>query len=122
MSADSHHDDSHDHGSYRGYIIGFLLSVILTAVPFGLIMTGGFDSRLLTAGVVVGCAILQILVHMVYFLHMNSRSEEGWTLLSTLFTIIIVFIMIAGSLWVMHHLNTNMMPRMDHELLPERLR
>lgn len=122
MSAHSHHDDSHDHGSYRGYITGFLLSVILTAVPFGLVMSGGVDDRLLTVGVVVGCAILQVLVHMVYFLHMNSHSEEGWTLLSTLFTIIIVFIMIAGSLWVMHHLNTNMMPQMDHELLPERLR
>lgn len=121
MSAHMHHGDSQDHGSYRSYITGFLLSVILTAVPFGLVMAGGFDNRLLTVGVVVGCAILQVLVHMVYFLHMSSHSEEGWTLLSTLFTIIIVFIMIAGSLWVMHHLNTNMMPQMNHDLLPERL-
>lgn len=122
MSTHTHHGDSQDHGSYQSYITGFLLSVILTAIPFALVMAGGFDNRLLTVGVVVGCAILQVLVHMVYFLHMNSHSEEGWTLLSTLFTIIIVFIMIAGSLWVMHHLNTNMMPQMNHDLLPERLR
>ncbi|RMC33335.1 cytochrome o ubiquinol oxidase subunit IV [Paracoccus alkanivorans] len=122
MSAHTHHEDNHDHGSYRSYITGFLLSVVLTAIPFGLVMAGGFESRLLTVGVVVGCAIVQVLVHMVYFLHMNSRAEEGWTLLSTLFTVIIVVIMIAGSLWVMYHLNTNMMPQMNHDLLPEQLR
>lgn len=120
MSADTHHDESH--GSHRSYITGFLLSVILTAIPFAIVMAGGFDSRLLTVGVVVGCAVIQVLVHMVYFLHMNSNAEEGWTLLSTLFTIVIVVIMIAGSLWVMYHLNTNMMPQMDHDLLPENLR
>ncbi|RNF36008.1 cytochrome o ubiquinol oxidase subunit IV [Paracoccus methylarcula] len=122
MSAHTHYDNNHDHGSYRGYITGFLLSVVLTAIPFGLVMAGGFESHLLTVGMVVGCAIVQVLVHMVYFLHMNSRAEEGWTLLSTLFTVIIVVIMIAGSLWVMYHLNTNMMPQMNHDLLPEQLR
>lgn len=122
MSVDMQPGNHHDHGSYRSYLTGFLLSVILTAIPFGLVMAGGFENRLLTVGVVVGCAVVQVLVHMVCFLHMNSRAEEGWTLLSTLFTVIIVVIMIAGSLWVMFHLNTNMMPQMDHDLLPERLR
>lgn len=122
MSAHMQHENHHDHGSYRSYLTGFLLSVVLTAIPFGLVMAGGFENRLLTVGVVIGCAVVQVLVHMVYFLHMNSRAEEGWTLLSTLFTVIIVVIMIAGSLWVMFHLNTNMMPQMDHDLLPERLR
>lgn len=118
MSAHSHDHDSHDHGSFRGYVTGFVLSVILTAIPFAVVMGGGFDSRALTVFVVIGCAVVQVLVHMVYFLHMNSHSEEGWTLISTLFTVVIVVIMIAGSLWVMYHLNTNMMPQMNHELLP----
>ena len=60
-------------------------------------------------------AVVQILVHMVYFLHMNTRSDEGWTMLSMIFTVIVVVIMIAGSVWVMYNLNTNMMPTMDHE-------
>ena len=64
----------------------------------------------------IGFAIAQILVHMVYFLHMTSRQEEGWTLLSTIFTIIVLVILLSGSLWVMFHLNTNMMPQMDHQL------
>lgn len=95
---------------------GFVLAVILTVIPFGIVMGGGFDSRALTIAVVVLCAVAQVLVHMIYFLHMNSNAEEGWTLLSTVFTIVIVMIMLAGSLWVMFHLNTNMMPQMGHEL------
>lgn len=113
---DHGHDNSgHDHGSYRSYLAGFVLAAILTIIPFAIVMSGGFDSRVLTAVTVIGFAVVQILVHMVYFLHMNTRSDEGWTMLSMIFTIIVVVIMIAGSVWVMYNLNTNMMPSMDHE-------
>ena len=112
-----HHDDGHDHGSLRSYMTGFVLSVILTAIPFAVVMGGGFESRLLTAAVVVGLAVVQILVHMVYFLHMNTRSDEGWTMMALIFTVVILVIVLAGSLWVMYHMNTNMMPQMDHEAL-----
>lgn len=118
--AESHgdpHDDGHDHGSVRSYVTGFVLSVILTAIPFGIVMAGGFDSRLLTAAVVVGMAMAQILVHMVYFLHMNARSDEGWTMMALIFTVVIVVIVLAGSLWVMFNMNANMMPQMNHEAL-----
>ncbi|MFC3568147.1 cytochrome o ubiquinol oxidase subunit IV [Paracoccus sp. TOH] len=116
--AHSHLDDhGHDHGSHASYLKGFLLSVILTALPFGIVMAGGFESRGLTALVVIGFAVVQILVHMVYFLHMNGKQEEGWTMLSTIFTVVVVVILLAGSLWVMYHMNTNMMPQMDHEMM-----
>ena len=111
---DHYHDDLH---VTRGdYVKGFVLAVILTAIPFWLVMTGALDSKLLTAVIVMGIAVVQIVVHMVYFLHMNPRSEGGWTMMALIFTLIIVGIAIAGSLWVMHHLNTNMMP-MTHEMM-----
>lgn len=110
-----HDNTGHDHGSYRSYLTGFVLAAILTIIPFAIVMSGGFESRVLTAATVIGFAVVQILVHMVYFLHMNTRSDEGWTMLSMMFTIIVVVIMIAGSIWVMYNLNTNMMPTMDHE-------
>ena len=53
---------------------------------------------------------MQIVVHMIYFLHMNTKSEGGWSMMALIFTIILVVIMLSGSLWVMYHLNTNMMP------------
>ena len=119
-ASDAHHSHGHGHeaghGSFRGYMTGFVLSVILTAIPFWLGMTGALDRKLLTAVIVMGIGVVQIVVHMVYFLHMNPRSEGGWTMMALIFTLIIVGIAIAGSLWVMHHLNANMMP-MTHEMM-----
>jgi len=104
--------ESHNHGSFKGYMIGFGLSVILTAIPFALVMTGVLPTNA-TAMIVMGAAAVQIVVHMIYFLHMNSKSEGGWTMMALIFTIVIVVICLAGSLWVMYHLNTNMMPTHD---------
>ena len=55
-----------------------------------------------------------MIVHMIFFLHMTPKAEGGWSMTALIFTIIIVGIMLAGSLWVMFHLNTNMMPM--HEM------
>ena len=112
------HEEEQAHGSLRDYMIGFGLSAILTAIPFWLVMSGALGNNQLTGFVVMGFAVVQIIVHMIYFLHMNGRSESGWTLLALVFTVIIVVITLAGSLWVMYHLNTNMMPVHDMRQMP----
>lgn len=115
-SAHGHHGDDGghaagpSHGTLRSYLIGFVLSVILTALPFWLVMARPISSNEVTAIAIVAFAIVQIVVHMIYFLHMDFRSEGGWTMMALIFTLIIVFIAISGSLWVMYHLDTNMMP------------
>lgn len=118
---DHGHDDhdehgGHDHGSLKSYVTGFILSVILTAIPFWLVMGKTFSSSSTTAMVILGFAAVQIVVHMIYFLHMNTRSEGGWTMLALIFTTMLVVITLAGSLWVMFHLNHNMMPTSAHEM------
>ena len=128
--ATQHHDNGHDHeyghkdhdhddgahGSVGSYSIGFALSLILTAIPFWLVMAKVIPSSGLTAFVILAFAVVQIVVHMVYFLHMNTKSEGGWNMLALIFTLVLVVIMLAGSLWVMHHLNANMMPTMMHDM------
>lgn len=104
------HDEAEAHGSRKSYIVGFLLSVVLTAIPFWLVMTGALEDTQWTVIAIIGFAVAQILVHTVCFLHVNTRAEGGWTLLAYVFTAVIVLIVIAGSLWIMYHLNTNMMP------------
>ena len=91
--------------------------MILTVIPFGIVMGGWIDSRPLAVGIIVICAVAQMLVHMVYFLHLNSKSEGGWTFLALIFTIMVVVIMLAGSVWVMYHLNHNMMPMDAHDVM-----
>jgi|KBSMisStaDraftv2_1062788.scaffolds.fasta_scaffold43182_3 cytochrome o ubiquinol oxidase operon protein cyoD len=113
LDAELHaHGDTHGHGSYRSYLVGFLLSVILTAIPFWLVMAHPIASAGVTAAFVIVFAALQILVHTVCFLHVNSEAEGGWTLMAYIFTAILLIITIAGSLWIMYHLNSNMMPSM----------
>ena len=101
------------HGSRRGYWVGVVLAVLLTAVPFWLVMTGALPDPGVTAAVIFALAMVQIVVHVVSFLHLDTRSEGGWTLLAFLFTTVIVVLTIGGSIWVMYHLNTNMMPMPD---------
>lgn len=109
---DAHHDhdDGIPHVSAREYLTGFLLSVVLTAIPFALVMSGDIHNSTALAVVLLAFAAVQIVVHMVYFLHMNAKSEGGWNLLALVFTAVLVVIVLSGSLWVMHHLNSNMMP------------
>lgn len=107
---DDHHDDVGPRSSLRDYTLGFALSVVLTAIPFWLVMTKVISDRNVAVAVLGAFAVVQILVHMVYFLHMNAKIERGWTLLSTIFTVVFVVIAIAGTLWVMFHMNANMMP------------
>src|SRR5690606_41851914 len=97
----------------RAYVTGFILSVILAAIPFWLVMGEVIPHSGTTALVMLGFAVVQIVVQMVYFLHVNARSEGGWNMLALMFTVVLVVIVLAGSLWVMHHMNANMMPHIS---------
>ena len=115
QSGDAHGHDHHggheaSHGTFKSYMTGFILSVILTAIPFWLVMGKVFADPAITGAIVMILGAIQIVVHMIYFLHMNTRSEGGWNMMALIFTIVIVIIALSGSLWVMHHLNANMMP------------
>lgn len=120
LEHDSHHDDHHEgsgpHATFKGYMTGFVLSVILTAIPFWLVMGNVFEKPSNTIMVILAFAAVQIVVHMVYFLHMDAKSESGWNMLALIFTIVLVVITLAGSLWVMYHMNANMMPMSVHDM------
>ncbi|MBB4155338.1 cytochrome o ubiquinol oxidase operon protein cyoD [Sphingomonas jinjuensis] len=112
-----HHDDHghHDegaHGSRKEYWIGFLLSVVMTAIPFWLVMTQPIGKQAIAMTIMLFAAA-QMIVHMIFFLHMNRKAEGGWSIMALIFTVVIVVIALSGSLWVMYHMNENMMPTMD---------
>ncbi|WP_432727186.1 cytochrome o ubiquinol oxidase subunit IV [Variovorax sp. W6] len=111
-----HDDGPVSHSTFKGYMTGFVLAVILTAIPFWLVMGKVFDKPGTTALVILAFAVVQIVVHMVYFLHMDAKSEGGWNMLALIFTLVLVVITLAGSLWVMYHMNTNMMPHSMHDM------
>jgi len=111
------HGHTEGHGSLKGYLIGFALSVVLTAVPFWLVMSGALP-KAQTEAAIIAFAAAQIVVHMIYFLHMNTKSEGGWNFLALIFTVVLVVIALSGSLWVMFHLTANMAPMPDMTQTP----
>ncbi|MFC5462987.1 cytochrome o ubiquinol oxidase subunit IV [Massilia niabensis] len=106
-----HGDDPGVHYSLKDYTTGFVLAVILTVIPFWLVMGNVLDPSM-TRMVIVGFAAVQLVVHMVYFLHLNAKSEGGWNMMALLLTVILLVIVLGGSIWVMYHMNANMMSGM----------
>lgn len=119
---DAHHNDHDHHGeeelhfTKKDYHTGFILSVILTVIPFALVMGGVFEDRATAAFWILGLGAVQMVVHVVYFLHMNRSAQGGWIMLAFIFTLILLSIAVVGSLWVMFHMNENLMPMSEHML------
>lgn len=113
----THDHAAEPHGTLKGYLTGFALSVVLTAVPFWLVMGDAPLSKQTIAFGIMALAAVQMVVHVVFFLHMTPKSEDGWTLTSLVFTLILIVITLAGSLWVMYHLDSNMMPKHESSQL-----
>ncbi|MCJ8146750.1 MULTISPECIES: cytochrome o ubiquinol oxidase subunit IV [Acinetobacter] len=95
------------HGSFKQYTIGFILSIILTLIPFGMVMAG------MTGGLVIATiaitAIAQVLVQLVFFLHLNGSEQQRWDSIAFIYTILTIAILLIGSVWVMTNLHANMM-------------
>ena len=113
---DGYGDDEAGHGTLKSYLTGFVLAAILTVIPFWLVMDKVFDSSRTTALVLLAFAAVQIVVHIVYFLHLDTKSESGWNMLAFIFALVLVVITLSGSLWIMYHLDSNMMPMSVHDM------
>jgi cytochrome o ubiquinol oxidase subunit IV len=95
-------------GSFDAYFTGFIFSIALTVIAFGLVMSGEVSRKVMLLGI-CSAGILQILVHLHYFLHLDVSSEKRWNVLALLFTFLIMTIFVGGTLWVMYTLNYRMM-------------
>ena len=98
------------HVSGTGCNIGFLLAVVLTLIPFGLVMTDAFEDTTTAALIIMGLGVVQIIVHTVYFLQLNRRAEGSWTLPALIVTMLLVTILLVGTLWGMPPLDGNVVP------------
>ena len=103
MSHSTDHSGA-SHGSVKTYMTGFILSIILTVIPFWMVMTGAASPAVIL-GTILAMAVVQVLC----FLHMNTKSDEGWNMTAFVFTVLIIAILVVGSIWIMWNLNYNMM-------------
>ena len=105
---DTHHEGNH--GSVKSYMIGFILSIILTAIPFGLVMYPSLPKNL-TVLIVVAMAVIQVVVHLVYFLHMDRSKEQRSNVSTFLFTALVIALLVGLSLWIMFNIHVEMMAK-----------
>ncbi|WP_455478802.1 cytochrome o ubiquinol oxidase subunit IV [Bartonella sp. B10] len=104
------HNETHS-SSISSYLIGFILAVFFTLGSFIPVMYGMMESWLISTKVMylIGMALIQIIVQIIFFLHVNDGPDAKWNLSALLFTAMCVFIIIGGTWWAMWRLNYNMM-------------
>ncbi|MGB6068355.1 MAG: cytochrome o ubiquinol oxidase subunit IV [Desulfomonilaceae bacterium] len=95
-------------GSLKSYLTGFALSLILTAIPFALVMSGTLPFSAILASI-FSSGIVQILVHLHYFLHLDASSAARWNVAAMIFTLLIMILFVGGTLWIMYNLHYRMM-------------
>jgi cytochrome o ubiquinol oxidase operon protein cyoD len=95
-------------GTLGSYLTGFVLAIVLTVIPFALVMSGALPQSATVIGI-FAAAVVQMLVHLHYFLHLDTSSEERWNLAAILFTVVIIGIVVGGSIWIMVHLHYRVM-------------
>jgi cytochrome o ubiquinol oxidase operon protein cyoD len=95
-------------GSLKSYAVGFILSIVLTVIPFAFVMSGAFSRSAVLFGI-FGAAIVQILVHLHYFLHLDTSSAMRWNVMALVFALLIITLFVGGTLWIMYHLHYRMM-------------
>lgn len=97
------------HGSWHGYVVGYVAAAILTIAAFKMAVSTAMTPSSIVAGLGV-LAIAQMLVHLIFFLHINTAPEQRTNIMALGLTLIIIGMVVIGSLWITTHLNDNMMP------------
>jgi cytochrome o ubiquinol oxidase subunit IV len=91
-------------GTYATYIAGFVLSIVLTILAYTLVSERILTNKLLI-GSVVALAVAQFLVQVVFFLHLGRESKPRWNLMVFGFMLLVLFILVLGTLWIMDNLD-----------------
>lgn len=102
------------HGTLKSYVIGFLASILLTGLSFLLVITKAFSEQVLIHSI-IGLAILQAVVQLLFFLHVGQEAKPRWETLVFYFMVMVLLIVVVGSLWIMFDLDNRLMPQMTME-------
>ncbi|CAM3382828.1 cytochrome o ubiquinol oxidase subunit IV [Marinicrinis lubricantis] len=99
-NSSSQHTHGESHGSLKSYVIGFLLSIILTIIPL-VVVLNDMMGRTASLVVMLGAAILQFVVQLVFFMHLKEGENARWNMMALLLGIIILLLVVVGSIWIM---------------------
>ena len=94
------HESHESHGSLKSYVIGFVLSLVLTAIPLMVVLNDWLEGTRAHA-VLFGAAILQFPVQLIFFMHLREEKKPRYNLMTLLLGLIILVLIVGGSIWIM---------------------
>lgn len=97
---DGHGGHGGHSGSLKSYVIGFLLSIVLTIIPLVVVMNNMFSKQVNTVIILV-MAILQFAVQLLFFMHIRDEEKPRFNLIALVFGLAIMLTIVAGSIWIM---------------------
>jgi cytochrome o ubiquinol oxidase subunit IV len=103
-------EPKHEHGSVKSYVVGFILSLVFTFIPFYMVVNQTVTGVWLL-GTILGFGVLQAIVQLVFFLHLGRKPVPYWQVGFLIATVGAIFVVVVGSIWIMHHLHYNMTPK-----------
>lgn len=92
------------------YIIGFILSIVLTIVAYVLVVNQLLGGSIVVI-VIMLLALIQLIVQLFFFLHLAEEKKPRWNLIFFINTFGLILLVIVASIWIMQHLNHNTMPK-----------
>lgn len=101
----------HWHGTMRGCLIGYIASLILTLIAYFMVV-GNWVAAFTTFMTIAALGCVQAIIQLIYFLHVGQEERPKWGLVVFLFMLMVLVIIVSGSLWIMHSLDSRMMPKM----------
>lgn len=94
------HEHEGSHGSLKSYVIGFLLSIVLTIIPL-VVVLNDMLSRSGTIVLILIMAVLQFAVQLIFFMHLKEGENSRWNMTALVLGLVILVTIVAGSIWIM---------------------
>lgn len=98
-----------EHGSMNSYVIGFILSLVSTFIPYYLVVNRSLAGTLLLT-TILGIAMLQMIIQITFFLHLGRGPKPNWNLFFFVGTVGIILVIVGGSVMIINNLHYNMSP------------
>jgi len=95
--------------SFRPLFIGVTLALVLTFAAYRIVTRVHLPKTIMTE-IILGIAFLQAVFQMIFFLQVGLESKPRWNTITSLYTILVILIIVIGSIWIMQHLNYDLMP------------
>ncbi|CRK80787.1 cytochrome o ubiquinol oxidase subunit IV [Neobacillus massiliamazoniensis] len=96
----SNHEHAEHAGSIKAYVIGFILSIILTIIPLVLVLNHMMGKTALTVSILIA-AVLQFVIQLFFFMHIGAGEGPRYNVVALVLGLVFVVTIVIGALWIM---------------------